>query len=260
MADGAPGIFSRIAVRLGVENGQRHEVTRTDRLDCGTQNGGHHVDRTALKRGQRRAIAIVGHEGHIKLALDGLHHRGHDRGQTTRTGRAEAHFARVLCNIGHHARIVREGRAGAGHQHRRAAGQEVDRDELAVVAFAQAHDAIEHRVFCTHKQRVAIRILIGDVVKRDRTNGTGHVLHDHRATEDFFCMRRDRAHDGIGRSAGAPLNDALNFTRRIILRRCDTDTENKRRCGAKNDVFHDGPPIFPATPAGSHRQGAPAEE
>ena len=43
-----------------VEDRDGLEVASADRLDRGAQSGRHHVDRTALQRGQRRAVAVIG--------------------------------------------------------------------------------------------------------------------------------------------------------------------------------------------------------
>ena len=133
--------------------------------------------------------------------------------------------------MGDHLVIGVEGRVVVGDQHRGAAREDGDRNELAIVLFAKAHDFVEHRIFGAHQQGVAVRRRTGDVVQGDGPDRAGHVLHDDGAAERLFGVRGHGAHHRVGGAAGPPLDNALDFFFRVFGNR-----HGRRECKRANSA------------------------
>ena len=239
---GDGGRVGQVLVRFGVEDRERLHAAGADELDRGAEHGGHHVDGPALQRRQRRAVAVIGHLDDIEAALDRFDHRGDDRWQTAGAGRAEAHSAGIGLDMLHHPRVIVEGRIRAGNQNGGATGQDVDRDEVRIVLLAKAQNLVEQRVLGAHQQRIAVCLGTRDLVQRNRADAAGDVLQHDLAAENLFGMGRDRTHHRVGRAAGTPLNDALDFLFRIFRHGC-RDTECKRAERAEYHSLHESPPF-----------------
>ena len=73
----------------------------------------------------------------------------------------------------------------------------------------------------------------------DGADAAGDVLQDHLAPQHFLGMGRDRARNGVGRTARAPLDNALNVLFRIFGQRrhgCQTQRDHRAKYGFKHET------------------------